>query len=114
MTWDAHRFGARVRSTREMRQLTQQQLADATGLHPTAISHMESGERGPSAQTLVRVADGLRVSTDYLLGRTSDLWGAVHESIAISIAQLPDADRRFLEVWIAARLSCADTRTGVD
>jgi len=47
---------------------TQDQLAKACGLHTTAISHIEAAARKPSVGTLVKLARGLKVSTDHLLG----------------------------------------------
>jgi len=50
--------------------MSQEQLADAAGLQASAISHFETGTRLPSFENLKKLADALRVSTDYLLGRT--------------------------------------------
>ena len=36
---------------------------------PAAISHFETGERRPSLENLLKLADALAVSVDYLLGR---------------------------------------------
>ncbi|MFI3255192.1 MAG: helix-turn-helix transcriptional regulator [Eubacteriales bacterium] len=39
--------------------LTQQQLADATGIHRTDICKLEQGNSNPSYKMLQRIADGL-------------------------------------------------------
>ena len=65
-------FPKRLRAARDLRQLNQEQLADRSGLQTSAISHFETGNRKPSFDNLKRLADALRVSTDYLLGRTDD------------------------------------------
>lgn len=44
---------------REERHLTQNQLADATGIHQTNISKLESGTANPSLHTLKRLAAGM-------------------------------------------------------
>ena len=44
---------------REERHLTQNQLADATGIHQTNISKLESGTANPSLRTLKRLAAGM-------------------------------------------------------
>ncbi|MFC1652829.1 helix-turn-helix domain-containing protein, partial [Planctomycetota bacterium] len=44
-------------------------LAKRTGLKPAAISHLETGQQKPSFDTLVKLADALGVSMDYLFGR---------------------------------------------
>ncbi len=61
---------SRLREARERREWTQTELADHTGLLPSAISHFESGRRLPSCSNLVRLADILRVKVDFILGRT--------------------------------------------
>lgn len=63
-------FSGRVASTRKQRMLSQAELAEISGLHPTAISHFEIGTRIPSIRNLKRLADSLEVSTDFLLGLT--------------------------------------------
>ena len=69
-------FPERLRTARELRELSQGALAGRAGLQPSAISHFESGTRKPSFDNLRRLADALQVSTDYLLGRTNQISGA--------------------------------------
>lgn len=57
----ARAFGDRVREERLVAGLTQEQLAEAAGLHPTFISNLERGYRVPTVVTLVKVARGLGV-----------------------------------------------------
>jgi len=66
-------FRERVRTAREKRGLNQAELAKRAGLQDSAISHFETGTRKPSFDNLRRLADALDVTTDYLLGRVSDL-----------------------------------------
>jgi len=63
-------FPDRLREQRELRKLTQQELADRAGLPPTSISHFEKGARKPSFDNLRRLARALETQTDYLLGLT--------------------------------------------
>ncbi len=65
-------FPVRLRSAREKRDLRQGELAKRAGLQPSAVSHFETGSRKPSFDNLRRLADALKVSTDYLLGRVSE------------------------------------------
>jgi transcriptional regulator with XRE-family HTH domain len=60
-------IGARVRAIREMRDLTQAQLAELLGTRYTNISGVERGVRGLTIQQVVRLARALDVSTDALL-----------------------------------------------
>lgn len=63
-------FAKRLKTARELRQLSQSQLAEETHLQPSAISHFEIGSRSPSFDNLKRLADALDVTTDYLIGRS--------------------------------------------
>lgn len=65
-------FQARLRESRERRQMSQSELAKASGFQPSAVSHFETGKRSPSFENLRRLADALEVTTDYLLGRVQD------------------------------------------
>lgn len=62
-------FADRLRVARELRGLSQTELAERAGLQASAISHFESARRAPSLDNLRRLGEALRVTTDYLLGR---------------------------------------------
>lgn len=66
-------FSKRLRFAREMREMTQAQLAKATGLDQTVVAHIEAGRRMPGAENLKSIAKGLVVSADYLLGLSERL-----------------------------------------
>jgi transcriptional regulator with XRE-family HTH domain len=66
-------FGERVKTIRLERKWTQQELADLMQAPRTWVSDLENaGQRGIAAETVVRFAKALEVSTDYLLGLTDD------------------------------------------
>lgn len=54
-------IGAKIRSFRTMRQLTQKQLAESCGLSESAIRNYELGNRYPDEQTLLDIADALEI-----------------------------------------------------
>ena len=56
------RFGARVRMLRQSHRLSQEELAERTGLHPTYIAKIELGMRLPSLEVLSRLAAALGTS----------------------------------------------------
>ena len=68
-------FNERLRLTRKLRKLKLQQMADGLGISLRAYQHYEQGERSPSLDCLVKIADILEVSTDYLLGRSDEIKG---------------------------------------
>jgi transcriptional regulator with XRE-family HTH domain len=61
-------IGQNVRKHRKERKLTQVQLANLVGLTQEEVSYYETGVREPTIQTLVRLAIGLKTSSDSLLG----------------------------------------------
>ena len=62
-------FGKRLRAARMARGLTQDKTSEAVGIALRTYQGYEQGERRPSFEILVALADVLDVSTDYLLGR---------------------------------------------
>ena len=61
------RFAANLRRLRRDAGLSQEQLADRTGLHPTEISRLERAVREPRLGTIVRLARGLDASVESLV-----------------------------------------------
>jgi transcriptional regulator with XRE-family HTH domain len=64
-------FARRLREARELRGLSQEDLASLAVLQQPAVSFYERGARRPSHGNLRKLADALEVTTDYLIGRTS-------------------------------------------
>lgn len=62
-------FSQRLRTLREKRRLSRRVLAELCGLSKNMVSLYERGEREPSVEALVSLADFFEVTTDYLLGR---------------------------------------------
>jgi transcriptional regulator with XRE-family HTH domain len=58
--------GRRIRALRESQNLTQEELASRCGISVSFASLLERGERAPSYETLVQVADALRISVSDL------------------------------------------------
>ena len=54
---------------RELRKLTQAELGTRAGIAAASVSHFETGQRKPSLESLVKLADALNISVDALLGR---------------------------------------------
>lgn len=60
-------FAARLVATRKERGLTQQALADTSGVHVTQIRRYEAGSNAPTLDVLRNLAIALHVSTDSLV-----------------------------------------------
>lgn len=61
-----------LRIIREKRNITQVRLSIAAEVSQETISSYESGKTFPSAKTLIKLANFLNTSTDYLLERIKD------------------------------------------
>jgi len=66
-------FPARLTEARNIRGLSQTDLAEIAGLPASSISRFESGSRKPSFENLRRLAGALQATTDFLLGRVDEL-----------------------------------------
>lgn len=91
-------FLKRLKTARDLRDLSQSELAARSGLQASAISHFETGGRKPSFDNLKRLADALDVTTDFLLGRVDDpnALGAA-DRLHRHIDQLSVSDKEFAE-----------------
>jgi transcriptional regulator with XRE-family HTH domain len=66
-------LGEAVRLARAERGLSQEQLADAAGVHVTHLGGVERGVRNPNYATVVRLARALGETPGVLVTRADDL-----------------------------------------
>lgn len=103
-------FGDRLRELRKQRSLSQSELGELTGLHFTNISRYERGLSHPGAETLKKLADGLGVSSDYLMAGTVEEAARAHfEDRELlnqfkEVDRLPDDKKQFIKRVIDALL----------
>lgn len=85
----AHAFGARVRTIRRAKKLTQRQLAEHIPMSPGNLSRLENGEHGPpSDEVIAKLADALETDAAELFrlaGR--DVGGSSFERQVLSELQ---------------------------
>ena len=60
-------FGSNVRHYRELKGISQEKLAEMSGLHRTYISDIECFQRNVSLENVQRIADALGVESYKLL-----------------------------------------------
>ena len=65
-------YGARIRAARERRGIARDELAKQLNLRYQTFAKYEISAREPDFETLVQIANALRVSTDYILGCTEE------------------------------------------
>ncbi len=84
------KLSKRIKQLRELKGLTQSQLAEILGIKNQTVSNYESGEREPSYDILLKLADCFGVTTDYLFGRTN-----------IERNMLPELSEDLKKIWDA-------------
>jgi len=62
----------RIRDLREDKDLTQSDVAKATGIDQKTLSNYETGKTNPDSYVIIKLAEFFDVSADYLLGRESE------------------------------------------
>ena len=65
-------FGKTIRKLRNDRNWSQAQLAAKLGISDSQVAHYETEDRLPSLQVVINASRVFGVTTDYLLGLTSD------------------------------------------
>ena len=92
---DQKAIGKRIKSAREKKGLTQEQLAEQVNLSPMHISVIGRGNKLPRLETLINIANVLDVSADTLLQDVVNNQIKLHTSEASNlIAQLSREDQR--------------------
>ena len=104
----AKTIGEVARAARRALGLTQEDAADGVGISPEFYARIERGGTLPSVPTLVRMAAGLSVDTDRLLGRVRPAARAGEEEVrgyGATATESPEVRR------LVRRLRQADART---
>ena len=69
---DYRELGRRVRQQRTMCGLTQEELAEKSGISCSFVGHIERGEKKFSIGTLVALCNAMKISPNYLLQDSLD------------------------------------------
>ena len=60
-------MGQRIRVRRRVLRISQEELAERSGFHPTYVSSVERGERNVSLMTILRIAEALEMDPSRLV-----------------------------------------------
>lgn len=89
-----YEVGNRIRSLREAKRYTRENLAEKAHLSAKFLYEIEIGAKGFSADTLCKLAEALETDTDYIL------FGKYKEKLDLeknfSFNSLSDIDRKYL------------------
>jgi transcriptional regulator with XRE-family HTH domain len=74
MIMDRKALGAAIKAARLENKITQEQLAEMTGIVPSHVKQIEAGSRSPSVEVLYKLAHTLNLSVDEIFfpGRKDD------------------------------------------
>lgn len=94
--------GQRIIQLRLQRNWTQKELAKRVNINVSVMNRIESGDRPVKGSELTAIADILKVTTDYLLGRAerqaSSNSSQENESVKRIQKKFPDADAMFRDL----------------
>ena len=90
-----HGLGERLKSQRELKKLSQKQVAEIINVSASIVSNYENGERTPSLEILVALARTLNCSTDYLLG-----FEKLENDKVLDVSMLSDEQRLLLQHFL--------------
>lgn len=92
-------FGKRVRQQRILAQLTQEKLAEKADISISFLGHIERGTRKASLDTVVKLANALRVSPNILLQDSleSDLLDSAPQISESQMGLLREITNRIIE-----------------
>ena len=79
MAIDCEGIGARIKFHRLKKQLSQEQLAEMAELSNVYISYLERGERKPSLDAIISIANALSISADDLLSGCLLVSNSIHD-----------------------------------
>ena len=86
------KFGDRIRYARECLDISRNELAKKLQMSYFTLSKYETSEREPDYQTLIRIAQALHVTTDFLLGndkpQTTAILSEAEQSILLQYRNL--------------------------
>ena len=100
-------IGKKIKELREIKQITQEELAKYLGVAPQTVYKYEKEINEPDLKTTSKIAEYFNVTTDYLLGRT-DSTDMLNESILIAasmkdgldISDMDDDEKKFINDFI--------------
>lgn len=87
-------FTSRLKQLRKEAGLTQRNIADVFHTSPQSYAQWEKGLRSPSKESIEKLADFFKVSTDYLLGNSDIKKPTEKSEIELLIEQLSDEQKK--------------------
>jgi transcriptional regulator with XRE-family HTH domain len=88
-------LGERLQKQRQLKNLSQKQVAETINVSSSIVSNYETGERTPSLEILIALARLYQCSTDYLLG-----FKCMDKSSSLDVSMLDDEQVLLLQHFL--------------
>ena len=94
-------LGQRISEERKKRKMTQEQLAEEANLTASFVGFLERGAKKPSVESLVSIANVLKIGIDYLLMQQKEIPHPVLEhGIAEALEGVNEKQKEALTLYI--------------
>lgn len=104
-TINHRQIGKRIKEIREQNNLSQAELAEATNLSVSYISHVENAKRKASLESVLRIVNALGITIDELLaGVQLHNPTAYQTDIDLLMAECSEKEKRFVYEIIKASI----------
>jgi len=104
------KFNERLAQLRKHNLLSQGELAERAGVHTNVIGRYERGVAKPSIEQLLKIADALDVSLDYLTGKVDQPIEPKLMQQMVSLQQLPPKEKEHILFALEALVRDTVTR----
>ena len=88
--------GIRIRVRRRQLKISQNNLAETTGLSVPYISLVENGKKNPSLHAIMKISKSLDLSLDYLLGLSSSDPRRLQSEVSKLLADCSESEQKLL------------------
>lgn len=88
-------LGERLQEQRQLKNLSQKEVAKTINVSASIVSNYEKGERTPSLEILMALARLYQCSTDYLLG-----FEKMEKNRVLNISMLNDEQQKLLQHFL--------------
>ena len=88
--------GIRIRVRRHQLKISQNCLAEATGLSVPYISLVENGRKNPSLHAIIQISKSLDLSLDYLLGLSPSDPLHLHSKVSKLFSDCSESEQKLL------------------
>ena len=93
-------IGLRLKHTRQMKHLTQEELAELTDFSVSQIRRLETGRTLPSLEVLCLLCDKLEVGLEYLLSESNAEQNPTMHQILDTLNHMDAEDQKFILDYI--------------